>query len=112
MVYDMIYQSFDDSTTRIRPVPITIDIPAEKRTLESLIEKYSGMTICSATAIMAMSERDAIVFECDMKGYHTPEDMQMIDYLWKIRNTVVRKILAEKECEEECSRIKSKWGVL
>ncbi|UIW11521.1 MAG: hypothetical protein [Enterobacter phage ENC7] len=106
----MIYSSFDDSIRRINP--ITIDIPAEKRTLESLIEKYSGMTISPTTAQMAMSERDAIVCECDVKGYHTVEDMQMIEYLWEIRNAVVRKILAEKECAEECSRIKSKWGVL
>lgn len=94
----MIYSSFDDSIRRISPV--VLDIPPEKRTLESLIEKYNMMTICPATAQMAMSERDAIVCECDVKGYHTVEDMQMIEYLWEIRNRVVQHILtAERKAE-------------
>lgn len=94
----MIYSSFDDSIRRINPV--TVDIPVKPRTLESLIEKYSGMVICPSTAQLAMTERDTIVFECDMKGYHTVEDMQMIEYLWEIRNRVVHHILtAEKKAE-------------
>lgn len=94
----MIYQSHNDSTTRF--VPVSIDIPVKPRTLESLIEKYSGMVICPSTAQLAMAERDTIVFECDTKGYHTVEDMQMIEYLWEIRNAVVRHILiAEKKDE-------------
>lgn len=94
----MIYQSHNDSTMRM--VPVSIDIPAKPRTLESLIEKYSMMHICPATAQVAMAERDVIVFECDTKGYHTVEDMQMIEYLWEIRNAVVHHILtAEKKSE-------------
>lgn len=94
----MIYQSHNDSTTRM--VQVTVGIPVKPRTLESLIEKYSGMVICPSTAQLAMSERDVIVFECDTKGYHTVEDMQMIEYLWEIRNAVVHHILtAEKKAE-------------
>lgn len=106
----MIYSSFDDSTIRL--VPVTIPAEVKPRTLESLQEHYGNMPVCPETAQEAMAERASIVVDCDIKGYHTVEDMQMIDYLWEVRNIVVRKIIAHEECDRETQKIKQRLGLL
>lgn len=90
----MIYSSHDDSTRRV-PVPVTVGI-VKPRTLDSLVEKYTMQPINAQTAQMALSERDEICCECDIKGFHTEEDLAMMDYLWHIRNEVVTYILASE----------------
>lgn len=99
----MIYSSFDDSIRRINPV--ALDIPPKPRTVESLIEKYSMMPISAQSAQMALSEREAICRECDEKGFHTQEDLAMMDYLWHIRNEVVSHILASERTGRETAKI-------
>lgn len=88
--------------------PITIDIPVKPRTLESLIEKYEYSLATPATAEMAMAERQSIIHECDMKGFHTDEDMAMIDYLWKVRGAVVDLILSNQLMQNETRRIQDR----
>lgn len=87
----------------IRPVPISIDI-AKPRTLDSLIDKYSMMPINAQSAQLALSEREAICYECDVKGFHTQEDLAMMDYLWHIRNEVVTYILSSQRTAQEVSK--------
>lgn len=105
----MIYSSFDDSTFQVVPV---VPVETKPRTLESLVERFGNMPVCPETAKEAMAERDSIIVDCDIKGYHTVEDMQMIDYLWEVRNIVVRKILAHEECDRETRTIKQRLGLL
>lgn len=88
--------------------PITIDIPVKPRTLESLIEKYEYSLATPATAEMAMAERQSIIHECDMKGFHTDEDMAMIDYLWKVRGAVVDLILSNQLMQNETRLIQDR----
>lgn len=88
--------------------PITIDIPEKQRTLESLIEKYEYSLATPATAEMAMAERQSIIYECDAKGFHTDEDMAMIDYLWKVRGAVVDLILSNQLMQNETRRIQDR----
>lgn len=85
---------YSDKPT-LRPVPVTVGI-VKPRTLDSLIDKYSMMPINAQSAQLALSERDAICCECDIKGFHTEEDLVMMDYLWHIRNEVVTYILASE----------------
>lgn len=88
--------------------PITVDIPVKPRTLESLIEKYEYSLAIPATAEMAMAERQSIIYECDAKGFHTDEDMAMIDYLWKVRGAVVDLILSNQLMQNETRRIQDR----
>lgn len=88
--------------------PITVDIPVKPRTLESLIEKYEYSLATPATAEMAMAERQSIIYECDMKGFHTDEDMAMIDYLWKVRGAVVDLILSNQLMQNETRLIQDR----
>ena len=88
--------------------PITIDIPVKPRTLESLIEKYEYSLATPVTAEMAMAERQSIIHECDMKGFHTDEDMAMIDYLWKVRGAVVDLILSNQLMQNETRLIQDR----
>lgn len=88
--------------------PITVDIPVKPRTLESLIEKYEYSLATPATAEMAMAERQSIIYECDAKGFHTDEDMAMIDYLWKVRGAVVDLILSNQLMQNETRRIQDR----
>lgn len=102
----MIYSSFDDSIRRINPV--AIDIPPKPRTLEALIEKYSMLPISAQSAHMALAEREAICRECDEKGFHTENDLAMMDYLWHIRNEVVTHILASERVGRETANLHAK----
>ncbi|SCO64738.1 Phage protein [Klebsiella phage PMBT1] len=88
--------------------PLMIDIPVKPRTLESLIEKYEYSLAIPATAEMAMAERQSIIYECDAKGFHTDEDMAMIDYLWKVRGAVVDLILSNQLMQNETRRIQDR----
>ena len=88
--------------------PITIDIHVKPRTLESLIEKYEYSLATPVTAEMAMAERQSIIHECDMKGFHTDEDMAMIDYLWKVRGAVVDLILSNQLMQNETRLIQDR----
>ena len=88
--------------------PITIDIHVKPRTLESLIEKYEYSLATPVTAEMAMAERQSIIHECDMKGFHTDEDMAMIDYLWKVRSAVVDLILSNQLMQNETRLIQDR----
>lgn len=97
--------------SNIRNVSVVVPVEVKPRTLESLQEHYGNMPVCPETAREAMAERDSIIVDCDIKGYHTVEDMQMIDYLWEVRNIVVRKIIAHEECERETRKIKQRLGV-
>ena len=88
--------------------PLMIDIPVKPRTLESLIEKYEYSLAIPATAEMAMAERQSIIYECDAKGFHTDEDMAMIDYLWRVRGAVVDLILSNQLMQNETRRIQDR----
>ncbi|QFR55753.1 hypothetical protein JC221_107 [Yersinia phage JC221] len=65
----------------------------EPRTLQRLIDSYSVLPLTPETAQKALYERIDIIHECDAKGHHTKEELEMLDYLWSIRNAVVRQII-------------------
>lgn len=50
----------------------------------------------------------SIIYECDAKGFHTDEDMAMIDYLWKVRGAVVDLILSNQLMQNETRRIQDR----
>lgn len=71
-------------------VPVVTAPGVEKRTLQGLREKYEFEIISPMTAANAMQESYEIMLDCDLKGYHTEEDMQMIEFLWEVRNICVQ----------------------
>lgn len=62
-------------------------------TVEGLQEKYEFEPMNPSTASKAIADRLAIIRECDCKGYHTEEDLKMMDYLMRVRNTIVDHII-------------------
>ena len=91
----MIYTSEDDFTRRA-PEVVVVKTSTKPRSLQRLKDYYEYQAITPELAQKAIAERLAIVHECDAKGYHTVEDVQMMDYLWNIRNLVVDHILRQR----------------
>lgn len=81
----------------------TNDDSQQRRSLESLKSYYEYKFVEPKTANEAIAERLRIIMDCDLKGYHTEEDMAMIEYLWKVRNTVVNQII-HQQTENEHNR--------
>jgi len=98
----MIYTSQDDFT-RQAPV-VCVKESTKPRTLQRLIDYYQYQPVTPKTAQQAINERLAIIRACDAKGYRTVEDIEMMDYLWNIRNLVVGVILEQQRKEEHQRR--------
>lgn len=64
-------------------------------TLEQLKAKYEIKPLVADTANEAIADRLLIVYACDVQGYETKEETEMMAYLWEIRQKVVSKIIEE-----------------
>lgn len=91
--------------------PVAINEIPRVYTLAGLREEFDYSFISPITAHKAVSIRESIIHECDVKGYETPEDTDMMAYLWEVRCAVVNHIVANELKHEETRRAQQRVAI-